>query len=236
MRSSTTLGLLGALSTAISFPAHTAALTVAELAPGDLVITEYQANPVGVADTAGEYFEVSNRRNEMVDLTGLVVRDDGSNLFTVSGLSLAPGAFGVFSNGNGTALGISVDYNYGAGMNLTNSADEIVLAGADGLELFRLAYADGDAFGAGVAAELIALPAGLESATDSDYQAASETLLLGNLGSPGTAGGTAIPAVPVPAAAWLLASALAWLGSLRQCPARTRAPVESTPALSRCSA
>lgn len=216
MRSFTTLSMLAALCGSFLPTAQAAILTLDDLSPGDLAITEFLANPAGVADSEGEYFEVLNRRNSVVDLTGLVVRDDGSNSFTVSELTLDAGAFGVFGNGDGSALGLQVDYIYGASMSLTNTADEITLTGAGGQELFRLAYTDGDAYGAGVANELAVLLPGLTSAADADYRAATQPLLLGNLGSPGSAGSTSLPAVPLPGAAWLLTSALVFLAGMRR--------------------
>ena len=216
MRTHSTLLLIGVLGIQLATPVSAANLALADLTPGDLVITEFLANPVGVADTEGEYFEILNRTTSTVDLAGLVVRDDGSNTFTVDALSLAPGGFGVLGNGDGAALGLTVDHIYGSSMSLTNSADEIVLVGEGDATLFRLAYADGDAFGAGVASELGVARAGLTVTSDGDYTAATSALLLGNLGSPGAAGGTTIPTVPLPGAAWLLFSGLAWLGSIRQ--------------------
>jgi hypothetical protein len=220
MRSTHKSLLLGMFACTHYLAAEAAVLTVADLAPGDLVITEYLANPLGVSDTEGEYFEIYNRRSEAVDLSGLLIRDDGSNQFSVGALLVGAGAFAVFSNGDGTGLGITVDYNYSTGMSLTNTSDEIVLVGAGDLQLFRAVYTDGDAFGAGIAHELAMLSPGLTQATGpaagTDYQAASAALLQGNLGSPGTAGGTALPAVPLPGAGWLLGSGLAWLGAARR--------------------
>jgi hypothetical protein len=193
-------------------PLTTAAtLTLAELAPGDIIITEFLANPIGVADSEGEYFEVLNRRNETVDLTGMIVRDDGSNSFSIDGLTVAPGTFAVLGNGDGSLLGITIDYRYGAAMSLGNGADEIVLVGNADQSLFRLAYVDGDGFGAGVAGEIAEPLPGLTSASDVDYTAATDSLPLGNFGSPGTAGNTRLPVVPLPPAAVLM---LGGLGSL----------------------
>jgi hypothetical protein len=220
MRSIHTTLLLGIVACGPCLTAHSAALSVAELVPGDLAITEYLANPAGVADTAGEYFEIYNRRNTAVDLAGLVVRDDGSNQFSIDGLLIGPGAFAVLGNGDGSALGFTVDYNYGTAMSLTNSSDEIVLVGANDVELFRVGYTDGDAFGVGVAHELALLHPELwlaaGPAAGSDFQAATAALLLDNFGSPGTAGGTQLATVPVPGAGWLLGSGLAWLGWARR--------------------
>lgn len=216
MRSTTTLLLLATLSAALPLQTEAETLSLADLAPGDLAITEYLANPVGVADSEGEYFEILNTRGAAVDLAGMVVRDDGSNAFTVDALILPPGAFGILGNGNGADLGLAVDYVYGSAMSLTNGADEIVLIGAGDQTLFRLSYTDGDGFGAGVAAELDLLSPGLVTTVDGDYIAATSPLLLDNLGSPGAPGGTRVPTVPLPGAAWLLATGFAWLACIGQ--------------------
>jgi len=208
---------LAALLASHGFTSSALALGITDLVPGDLIITEYLANPVGVADTDAEYFEIYNRRGETIDLTGLVIRDDGSNEFAVDSLSIGAGEFAVFSNGNGVTLGFDVDFNYGRALALTNGADEIVLSQSDGTEIFRLTYSDGDFFGAGVAHELVKVAGGLSAAagpvTGTNYQAAVASLLLDNFGSPGRAGGTDLATVPVPGAAWLLGSALACTGA-----------------------
>lgn len=198
-------------------------LSVAELAPNDLVITEYLANPVGVSDADGEYFEIFNATNDVIDLAGLVVRDDGSNSFTVSALIVAPRAFAVLASSDGMPLGLSPSYIYGSGMSLTNGDDEIGLYRPDDTLIGKLAYTDGDSFGAGVAHELDVLnastPVLLSGPTaGADFVAATAALPLGNFGSPGAAGNTQIPvpAVPLPAGIWMFLSALSMLGWKRR--------------------
>ncbi len=191
-----------------------ASLSLTDLSPGDLQITEYLANPVGVADSEGEYFEVFNRRSDPVDLSGLMVSDEGSNSFTVDSLVIGARAFAVFSNGDGSALAFSPDHVYGGSMSLTNTDDEILLIGNANQVLQILRYSDGDAFGAGVAHELLDGDAGkselLGPILGNDYRAATASLNLGNFGSPGRAGNTQFdsPVVPLPASAWLFGSAL----------------------------
>ncbi len=132
--------------TALSVSSRTiaATLTVADLTANNLVITEYLANPVGVTDADGEYFEIFNTTADPIDLGGLVVRDDGSNSFTVTALTLAPLSFAVFSSSDGTSLGITPDYIYGNGMALTNTADEIGLYRQDGAAIHKVIYDDGE--------------------------------------------------------------------------------------------
>jgi hypothetical protein len=220
----TTTGLtvIGLLLTATA-PTIAATLSVADLTANDLVVTEYLANPVGVSDTSGEYFEIYNRTLDGIDLAGLIVRDDGSNTFTVSSLLLPAGGFAVFANSDGVALGLSPAYMYGSAMALTNSADEIGLYRPDDTLINKVMYSDGDSFGAGIAHELDVISASLPSVTGgptlgSDFIAATAILNLGNFGSPGAAGNTRLeaPTVPLPAGAWLLSSALALLAGRRK--------------------
>ena len=212
------------LSAAASVSSHSYAanLTVENLVPNDLVITEYFANPVGVADADGEYFEIFNATGSTVDLAGLIVRDEGSNSFTVSALTIAAQSFAVFSGSDSTALGITPDYVYGSAMSLTNTDDEIGLYRADGSRIHQVAYDDGDFFGAGIAHELALLDDTTPGivvgpASGTDFIAASSLLPLDNFGSPGFAGNSTIDlsTVPLPAAVWMFGSALSMLGWAR---------------------
>lgn len=207
-----------------------ATLTAAELAPNSLVITEYLANPVGVSDADGEYFEVFNNTQHHLDLDGLIVRDDGSNAFTISSLLISPYSFAVLSSSDGATLGLNPDYVYGSGMTLTNTDDEIGLFRPDDALISKISYSDGDQFGAGIAHELATLNSMTPTSTfgptlGTDFVAATQALALGNTGSPGSAGNTTIdiPAVPLPAGIWMLLSALSMLGwSTRRRPANDR--------------
>ena len=213
------------LAAAVSVSTRTVAatLSVADLASNDLVITEYLANPVGVADADGEYFEIFNATASNVDLDGLVIRDDGSNSFTVTALTIAANAFAVFSSSDGSALGIVPDYVYGGSMALTNTDDEIGLYRQDGTAIHQLIYDDGDFFGAGIAHELDLLDDAtpgivIGPASGTGFIAASSILPLGNFGSPGFAGNSTIDlsAIPLPAAVWMFGSALGMLGWARR--------------------
>lgn len=224
----TTLACCAALSAA---SAHGAILGVGGLSPNSLVISEYLANPVGVADAEGEYFEIFNTTPHTIDLDGLVVRDDGSNQFTVAGASIGPLSFAVFSSADGSSLGIAPAYVYGGSMALTNADDEIGLYRPDDTLINKVAYTDGDSFGAGIAHELNILSGSTAAllfgpTLGADFVAATSVLPLGNFGSPGSAGNTLvdIPTVPLPAAAWMFLSALGMLGW-----ARNRGPASDRP-------
>ncbi|MDH3977229.1 MAG: lamin tail domain-containing protein [Gammaproteobacteria bacterium] len=212
-----------AVALSINSHAFSATLTVNDLAANDLVITEYLANPIGVADSESEYFEIFNTTTHTLDLSGLIVRDDGSNSFTVTALSLPGHSFAVLSSGDGAALGHRVDYNYGSAMSLTNTDDEIGLYRPDDLLIQKVVYNDGDFYGAGIAHELQSV-SGLTplittgAAAGIAFAPSTYTLLLNNFGSPGTAGNTniSLASVPLPASFWMFGSALSILGWARK--------------------
>jgi hypothetical protein len=106
---------------------------VAEMVPGDLVVTEIMVNPSAVVDEVGEWFEVKNPTNLAFNLAGLVVRDQGTDTFTVSSapLLIAPNGRLVFGVSAATATngGVTVNYAYDrATFALANTTDEVVLA------------------------------------------------------------------------------------------------------------
>jgi hypothetical protein len=214
--------LLGtwALAATLSNAATGSTLTVTELAANDLLITEYMADPVGVSDADGEYFELFNASGFPVDLSGLTIRDDGSNSFTVTDLLIEADAFAVFSSSAGTALGITPDYVYGSSMSLTNTDDEIALYRPDDSLIHKALYSDGDFFGDGVAHELAVAARGTPLVVGptggADFVASTTPMPLGNFGSPGFAGNTHLPLLPIPGAVWLFGSALGFLAAIRR--------------------
>jgi hypothetical protein len=164
---------------------------------GDLVITEFMANPAAVSDADGEYVEIYNRSSTPYDLDGFRLRDDGSNDHSIEGsLTMAPGTFLVLARsadpaGDGT---IAPDYVYDA-FTLSNSADEIVLETAGGIAISRITYTDGDAGGSGVALEVASIgPDGGDGVVDqSGLIAATTEIGNGDLGSPGAFGDSVLP-------------------------------------------
>lgn len=105
------------------------AFVVADLGPGDLVITEIMQNPSGT-DTAREWFEIYNNFGDTVDLNGLYVYDQGLDDFVVAGPLVVPaGTYVVFGGNNdvGTNGGVTLDYLY-SGFTLANTTDQIYLA------------------------------------------------------------------------------------------------------------
>jgi hypothetical protein len=101
------------------------AVVPAEMAAGDLVISEVMRNPVMVGDGDGEWFEVTNTTEDYLYLNGLDITDDGGDSYAVHGtlMLVAPGDTVVFGNNGDPELngGALVDHVY----------DDIVLANTD---------------------------------------------------------------------------------------------------------
>lgn len=106
--------------------------------PGDLLVTEFMAQPDAVADYFGEWFEIYNASGTALDLDGLVVKDaTGGQQFAVSGsLLLAAGDYlvlGVSDIRDSSQVGyngnIPVDYVYDfADFEIAKTGDTITLA------------------------------------------------------------------------------------------------------------
>lgn len=158
--------------------------------PGDLIITEFMANPASVSNNNGEYIEFFNTTNNPIDMNGLVLEDDGSDstlIYIGSPLIIQPHGFLVIGNNQDSLTngGYQCSYEY-SGFSLSNSADEIVLETQAGTEVCRLNYLNGDPFGAGVSAELSDIALNVNGIThQADYVAATTTYGLGDYGSPG---------------------------------------------------
>lgn len=119
------------------------------LLPGDLVISEYMANPLVVADADGEWIEIANTTAAPISMHGFTLRDHGIDNFLVSNLVVpARGRVVLARNGNPAQNGgIVPDYVWPLNsMLLANGSDEIEIVTSDGLVLDTIAYDDGVSF------------------------------------------------------------------------------------------
>jgi hypothetical protein len=91
------------------------------IAYGDLLITEIMYNPSALSDTEGEWFEVFNNSDQVVNLKNLILgRDDPDQHIVSDSLELIPGAYYVFTR-TGAATDANNAYNYGTDISLTNT-------------------------------------------------------------------------------------------------------------------
>lgn len=170
------------------------ATRIAAQSPGDIIITEFMANPSAVDDADGEYIELYNNTNTPIDINGDSLLDAGSNDHLInneSALLIQPHSFLILAR-SANPLGDSTllpDYVYT--FTLNNGADQIILKTPSGVEIARCNYTNGNAGGAGVALELSDISLGTDGLTEqADYVASITEMSNGDYGSPGTAGNT----------------------------------------------
>lgn len=171
----------------------------ADLAPGDLVISEIMPNPSYVADDLGEWFEIHNRLAGSVDLEGLDVYDLGADGFSITSSLVVPAGDFVVLGINGdlaTNGGVTLDYVYAhADLILANGDDEVVLD-YQGTVIDQVLYDDGQGWTVWIGTSM-KLDERYLDATDNDdntFWCTSATpfgtLPLADLGTPGQMNGT----------------------------------------------
>ncbi|MEC7984479.1 MAG: MopE-related protein, partial [Myxococcota bacterium] len=117
-------------------------LTIDDLNYGDFVITEIMISPSAVSSSVGQWFEFYNNAGAMVDLTGLVVRDSGSETFTVSSLIIQDNQAVVFGISDDQSVngGVSVNYVYGTSMNFSSTASDSIILDANGVVIDQVDF------------------------------------------------------------------------------------------------
>lgn len=107
-------------------------------AVGEVVITEIMANPDVRADSVAEWFEVLNRSEHAVNLSGCLVGDDDGLTHPIdSDLVIQPGDYAVLARTG--EPGFEVDFVYGSGYYIANRADEIIISCGNNV-IDRVAY------------------------------------------------------------------------------------------------
>ena len=104
---------------------------------GEIIITEFMANPDAVNDEKGEWLEVYNASASTVNFNGWRYRDSGIGNWGYIGINVTvdPGNYFIFGKSldqseNG---GVPVDYRVVSSMTLNNNGDSIILEKPDGL-------------------------------------------------------------------------------------------------------
>src|SRR5688572_18075930 len=131
------------IPTAVLDPIHAPRLAVTG-AENPVVINEVMADPSAVPDDRGEWIEVHNTGASSVSLQGWTITSNNDASHTISGaVTVAAGGFAVLGN-NGTKSkngGITVNYVYGAAINLANASDWLVLKNASGVVIDSVTWA-----------------------------------------------------------------------------------------------
>ncbi len=113
---------------------------------GDIVITEIHKNPDAAGDSKGEWFEVINVSEILLDLNGCKIGSTNDSPQTIENgdpLHIAPDTFMVFGRNDNQSVngGVEVDYAYGT-LHLGNDDDALWLS-CDGQEIDRVRYHGG---------------------------------------------------------------------------------------------
>lgn len=115
------------------------------MAVGDLLITEFMANPAATSDTSGEWFEVYNNTLADIDMNGWTISDAGGSHSIVDPLIIAAGDYAVFSRADNDVNGLSpiagTDYIYGTSLYFSNSSDEIHIVDPQNVVIDSVVYA-----------------------------------------------------------------------------------------------
>ena len=155
-----------------------------------IIISEVMVNPSSVSDSYGEWFEIMNITDTIVDINGWAIRDmNGDEHVFISDQTSIPvmaGELFVLARNSDLVLngGLISDYEYDD-FSLSNSVDQIILFDASGAIVDEVHYSEDWAFSSGVSME-IHNPM-LDNSLINNWFSSTITYGSGDLGSPGIA-------------------------------------------------
>ncbi|MFQ6103844.1 MAG: lamin tail domain-containing protein [Candidatus Glassbacteria bacterium] len=152
-----------------------------------VVINEIMMDPDASSDSKGEWIELYNDSDSVINIDGWILRDAGRDRHIIQAggaLDILPGNFltlgrSADSTENG---GYDPDYVY-SNFILSNEEDEVVLAGAAEDVIDSVAYGFGWPFRKGASMELIS--PGLDNTDPASWGPAEAPFGHGDLGTPG---------------------------------------------------
>jgi len=153
-----------------------------------IIITEIMPNPSKVSDSYGEWFEIHNASEDIVDLNGWHIKDNDNDDHTIttdnSTLLIQPGQYLVFCRNSDFDLngGVVSDYDYD-GFSLSNNADEAILTDEQGAIVDEVNYTSSFAYGSGYSMEIHDLDS--DNDIEDNWYSATSAYGLGDLGTPG---------------------------------------------------
>ena len=154
-----------------------------------IIISEIMPNPSSVSDSYGEWFEIYNTTDSIININGWAIRDNQNDYHTIdNGLTsilIHPGQFFVMAinSDNNINGGLYPDYEYD-NLYFSNSEDGIVLLDTSGAIIDEVHYSSGWAFQSGVSMELHDFT--IDNNASINWSEATLNYGDGDLGSPGT--------------------------------------------------
>lgn len=168
------------------------ATTGREPAVGELIISEFMANPSGT-DADGEYFEIYNTTNEAINLNGLIVKDGSDDQFVID-QDIIIQANSFVSLARSSSVAFTPDYLYKSTFNLNNSDESLgvyFLINTVETQISSIEFTQAAGFNSsvpdGASLELSINHLNAGDAADGNYwcTAVSEITSGGDLGTPG---------------------------------------------------
>ncbi len=154
---------------------------------GELIITEIMADPVALPDNEGEYIELYNTSDAVLNLNGLTYRQNGSDVFTIEeDLFLEMNGFATIAR----SASVSFTPDFISSLTLTNDGAEMALVLMEGVtetEIFSMDYGAEDfpsASGASIELSNNHLNS-TEAVLGVHWCIATSTMPDGDMGSPG---------------------------------------------------
>jgi hypothetical protein len=151
---------------------------------GDVVITEFMANPQTESDKNGEWFEIYNPTSTTWNLRDCVLQDRDIDSHTIDqSVVVRPMTYVTFARAGSPGFG--PDYVYGNELPLANDGDELVIV-CESAEIAAIEYVDGAGYDI-VAGVSLALLRGMDETDndDSTNWCLSTTDYNGDSGTPG---------------------------------------------------
>ncbi|MBK6899868.1 MAG: lamin tail domain-containing protein [bacterium] len=179
---------------------------ISDLGPlPQIVITEVMQNPLILADTAGEWFEIRNAGAAAVDLNGWTIMDTGLDSHVIDNggpLVINPGEYKVIGVDAATMLGegVTLFYQY-AGVLLSNGDDELILVDTLGRTVDEVMWDGGPVWPDPSGASMAWSGAG-DNNVGTNWAESTAVFGSGDKGTPGAANGG--PTAAPPALATLL--------------------------------
>ncbi|MDO9170377.1 MAG: lamin tail domain-containing protein, partial [bacterium] len=168
-------------------------------------ITEVMQNPLLLADTDGEWFEIRNAGTTAVDLNGWTIMDTGLDSHVIDNggpLVINPGEYKVLGV-NATVMageGVTLFYQY-AGVLLSNADDELILVDTFAREVDAVMWDGGPVWPDPTGASMAWSGVG-DNNVGTNWAESTAVFGTGDLGTPGAANGG--PTAAPPALATLL--------------------------------
>jgi len=155
---------------------------------GDVVITEFMANPLAVSDSNGEWFELYNTTNSVLNLKGWTIRDLGTNSYTIStDLLIDSKSYLVLARNNSELLngGFKTNHQYNSFV-LNNNKDAIMLtqSGGEIVDFIEYNSSSGWTITAGKSLTLINFLG--DHSDPNNWNISTQTYGNGDYGTPGT--------------------------------------------------